>query len=62
MPITSLANPSRSKPSAIPGAMVSTATSPTFATAHVARDLLTESGSIFVQIGDETSTRPGADG
>ena len=48
------ASPSRSGPSATPGSSASTPTWRTCATAStVARDLLTETGSIFVQIGDE---------
>ena len=48
------ASRSRSAPSATPGSSASTRTSPTCATGStVARDLLTDTGSIFVQIGDE---------
>ena len=55
---TSPGNRSRSRPSGTPGAMASTPTSHTCATASPsARDLLADSGSIFVQIGDENVHR-----
>ena len=51
---TRRASRSRSRRSATPGSSASTRTWRTFATGSmVARDLLTESGSCFVQIGDE---------
>ena len=61
---TRRASPSRSARSATRGSSASTRTSPTCATAlTVARELLTETGSVFVQIGDENvhlvRSRPG---